>query len=281
MESHDLLIFKQVAELQSVSKAAEKLGYVQSNISGRIKSLEEELGVKLFSRSNRGVTLTDKGIILLEYANQIVFLMNEAKSTVNPHKWRETLTIGAPQSISAVKIPELFSLFLKRNEHVDIKVRTTDKQKLQEMLVYGEIDGLFVHGPYDETSFESVFSYDQKITLIKPKQWELETPYKQTLIVNSYSSCSYRNYLLRYSEEHHFNNPSIMELDSLESILQAVQNGLGISVLPDDIIHRRPDLGTIEYQELPDRIQINFIVKERKQHTRILRDFVRFLQRTL
>ncbi|WP_319020741.1 LysR family transcriptional regulator [Bacillus sp. B1-b2] len=54
MESHELKIFKQVAELQSVSRAAEKLGYVQSNVSQRIKKLEDELGVPLFMRNNRG-----------------------------------------------------------------------------------------------------------------------------------------------------------------------------------------------------------------------------------
>lgn len=84
MESHDLWIFKHVAELQSVSKAAEKLGYVQPNVSQRIKSLEIELGVRLFIRNNRGVNLTDEGKVLLEYTNQIVLLMDEAKSLINP-----------------------------------------------------------------------------------------------------------------------------------------------------------------------------------------------------
>lgn len=55
MESKDLRIFKQVAEQQSISKAAEKLGYVQSNISQRIKGLEHELGVPLIIRNNRGL----------------------------------------------------------------------------------------------------------------------------------------------------------------------------------------------------------------------------------
>lgn len=84
MESHDLWIFKHVAELQSVSKAAEKLGYVQPNVSQRIKGLEEELGVRLFKRNNRGVTLTEEGNVLLEYTIQIMLLMDEAKSLVNP-----------------------------------------------------------------------------------------------------------------------------------------------------------------------------------------------------
>ncbi len=69
LESHDLWIFKHVAELQSVSRAAEKLGYVQPNVSQRIKSLEDELGARLFMRNNRGVTLTEEGKVLLDYTN--------------------------------------------------------------------------------------------------------------------------------------------------------------------------------------------------------------------
>lgn len=113
LESHDLWIFKHVAELQSISKAAEKLGYVQPNISQRIKNLEDELGTKILKRNNRGVTLTEEGKVLLDYTNQIMLLMNEAKSKINPQKWRESLTIGASQTISAVKVPQLFSSFFR------------------------------------------------------------------------------------------------------------------------------------------------------------------------
>ncbi|MDP4086792.1 MAG: LysR family transcriptional regulator [Bacillota bacterium] len=277
MESHDLLIFKQVAERQSVSKAAENLGYVQSNISQRIKSLEDELGAKLFVRNNRGVTLTDKGTTLLDYANRILLLLDEAKSAFNPQKWRETLTIGAPQTISAFKVPQLFSLFLKKHKNMDVKVRTSDKQSLQDMLYYGELDGLFVHGPYDEGRLESVYSYEQNIVLIAPEKWELETPYNQTLIVNSFTSCSYRDALLHYSESNHFYDPTILEFDTLESILQAVQNGLGISILPEDVLNSRKELSPIECKKLSEGIKINFVVKQRKYQPHVLKKFISFL----
>lgn len=141
MESHELKIFKQVAELQSVSRAAEKLGYVQPNVSQRIKNLEEELGVRLFLRNNRGVTLTEEGKKLLDYTNKILQLIDEAKTAVNPNKWRESLKIGASQTISAVKIPHLLSSFFKEYNNIDVKVRTSNKIKLEEMLFYGEVDG--------------------------------------------------------------------------------------------------------------------------------------------
>ncbi|WHY77873.1 LysR family transcriptional regulator [Neobacillus sp. WH10] len=280
MESHDLWIFKHVAELQSVSKAAEKLGYVQPNVSQRIKSLEDELGVKLFMRNNRGVTLTEKGNVLLEYTNQIMLLMDEAKSVISPQKWRESLTIGASQTISAVRIPQLFSSVLKEHKNMDVKVRTNDKQRLQEMLSYGEIDGVFINGANISSQFETVYRYFEKIVLISPKHSQLEKQHNQTLIVNSDINCIYRNKMIDFANKSYFHDPTIMEFDSLESILQAVHDGLGMTILPADVAYNRKEIKTVQYQELSDTIMIDFIIKRRKQKPQSLTKFIRFLQRT-
>lgn len=273
LESHDLWIFKHVAELQSISRAAERLGYVQPNISQRIKSLEEELGVKLLRRNNRGVTLTEDGKILLHYTNQIMMLMDEAKSKINPKKWRESLIIGAPQTISAVKVPRLLSSFLQSNNNIDVKIKTNSKLKLQEMLAYGEIDGVFISGSYNDSQFENVYRYFEDIILVSPIE-----QHHPTLLVNSDPSCIYRNKLLDFAEKHHFNQPAIIEFDSLEAILQAVHAGLGISILPADVIHSRKEMKSTHHQELPDKMKIDFIIKHGKQMSQSLEKFISFLK---
>jgi len=274
MESHDLWIFKHVAELQSISKAAEKLDYVQPNVSQRIKGLEDELGVKLFIRNNRGVTLTEEGKVLLDYTNQILLLMDEAKSLVNPKKWKESLTIGASQTISAVKIPQLFSSFLSENKNINVKIRTNDQEKLQEMLTYGELDGVFINGTSNESQFETVYSYFEKLVLISPKNNQYEK--NPMLIVNSDKNCIYRKKTLALFND----NPSIIEFDSLESILQAVHDGLGISILSEDVANNRKKMQCIQYKELSETIKIDFIIKQRKNHSQSLKKFINFLQKT-
>lgn len=269
LESHDLWIFKHVAELQSISRAAEKLGYVQPNISQRIKSLEEELGVKLLVRNNRGVTLTEDGKILLNYTNQIMMLMDEAKSKLNPKKWRESLIIGAPQTISAVKVPRLLASFLQSNQGIDVKVKTANKLQLQEMLAYGEVDGIFIGGSYNDSQFESVYHYFEDIVLISPIEQH------PTLLVNSDPSCIYRNKLFDFAEKQNWSQPAIMEFDSLESILQAVHAGLGISILPADVIREMKDL---HHKELRDKMKIEFIMKRGKQRSQSLEKFNLFLK---
>lgn len=278
LESQELKIFKQVAELQSVSKAAEKLGYVQPNVSQRIKNLEEELGVQLLLRNNRGVTLTKEGSILLNYTNEILQLIDEAKTVVNPDKWRESLTIGASQTLSAVKIPQILSSFLKKYENIGVKVRTNNNQKLLKMLFYGEVDGIFVNSGNNITQFETIYSYFEKIVLISPKNSQFDMHYNYTLIVNSDEHCIYRNQLLNFSKKKNFHNPNIIEFDSLESILQAVNDGLGISIIPADIAESRKNTQGLRFTKLSERIKVDFIIKNRKQQSQTLKKFIRFLQ---
>jgi molybdenum-dependent DNA-binding transcriptional regulator ModE len=82
MEISDLEIFYVTAKEGSISKAARKLNYVQSNVTSRIKHLERQLKTQLFYRHSKGVTLTPKGKILLQYAERIFDLIEETKEAV-------------------------------------------------------------------------------------------------------------------------------------------------------------------------------------------------------
>lgn len=277
VESQDLRIFKYVAEAKSLSKAAEILGYVQPHISQRIKNLEDELDTKLFIRTNRGVTLTDEGEALFNYAQRILLLMDEAKAEVNPNKFRNSLIIGASQTVSATKVPFLFSSFLKENKNIEVKIKTDRKQVLQEMLSYGEIDGLFLSGTYNEAQFETAYHYAEKVVLILPTSEDIEEKDPPTLLINSDVNCIYRNRLLAFSKEHHINKANIMEFDSLEAILQGVRDRLGMSVVPASVVNSRGDMQSIHYQELSEDVRIDFVIKKGKQRSPSLKKFIHFL----
>jgi len=277
LESQDLRIFKCVAEAKSLSKAAEVLGYVQPHISQRMKNLEEELDTKLLTRTNRGVTLTDGGEALFNYAQRILLLMEEAKAEVNPNKFRKSLIIGASQTVSATKVPYLFSSFLKENKNIEVKIKTDTKKTLEEMLSYGEIDGLFLSGTYNEAQFETVYHYAEKMVLISPLYEAREEKDQPTLLINSDVNCIYRNRLLEFSKEHHIHKANIMEFDSLEAILQGVRDGLGMSVVPASVVNSRGDMKSIEYQELSEDVHIDFVVKKGKQRSQSLEKFIHFL----
>src|SRR5580658_9454871 len=108
MNNHDLNIFATAARLGSITKAAKSLSTVQSNVTTRIRLLEDELGVQLFYRNHSGINLTRKGHELLPYAQQMVALVHKAKETVsNSKEVQGTLRIGSSQTTAAARLPEL------------------------------------------------------------------------------------------------------------------------------------------------------------------------------
>lgn len=107
------MIFKHVADLQLISRVAEKLSYVQSNVSQRMKIFEDELGVRLLNHSNRGERFTEKRNTLYEYAEDILKLIHDAKSAISKKKCREDFAIDATQTVSAAILPKIFFLFME------------------------------------------------------------------------------------------------------------------------------------------------------------------------
>jgi len=113
MELNDLRIFQVVAYEKSISKAASKLGYAQSNITMRIKLLENKLNTTLFIRNNKGTIITSNGEKLLKYADKILEIIDEVNEEFLPTQIDSKLKIGATQTISASILPKLFTLFYK------------------------------------------------------------------------------------------------------------------------------------------------------------------------
>src|SRR5258706_14505035 len=100
MDLSALLIFKTVVEQGGINKAAAKLHRVPSNVTTRVKQLEQELGTKLFTREGRGLAISPDGTLLLGYADRLLKLSAEAEAALKKRKLRGTLHIGALESIA-------------------------------------------------------------------------------------------------------------------------------------------------------------------------------------
>lgn len=117
MESLALRIFREVAYVKSITKAAENMGYVQSNITAHIKKLEAELNTTLLVRNNKGVALTHDGEKLLLQAEKIISLLDE---TSRSFKYRvKSLKIGATQTIAGYLLPQCLMKYKSKLIRVD------------------------------------------------------------------------------------------------------------------------------------------------------------------
>ena len=109
MNHSTLEIFIQVAETQSVTQAAKRLGRAQSNITTRIQQLEEELAVELFVRGNKKMVLSPAGVQFLSYARRILSLAEEAKQALHPTTPGGSLRLGAMEATAASRLPPLLT----------------------------------------------------------------------------------------------------------------------------------------------------------------------------
>ncbi|MDP1865426.1 MAG: LysR family transcriptional regulator, partial [Bradyrhizobium sp.] len=125
MELSDLVTFSTVARLGAVTRAADELNTVQSNITQRVKALEAEIGTPLFERHSRGMTLTGAGRRLLPYAQRLAALAREAVLAAREDgEPKGPLSIGSMETTAAVRLPALLAEFHRRFPAVLLSLRT-------------------------------------------------------------------------------------------------------------------------------------------------------------
>src|SRR5215470_7605284 len=101
MDLTDLRIFRSVVQAGGITRAAEQLHRVQSNVTTRIRQLEVELGVALFLREGKRLQVTPAGRVLLDYADRLLALADEARRAVQDERPRGQFRLGAMESTAA------------------------------------------------------------------------------------------------------------------------------------------------------------------------------------
>lgn len=234
MESLELRIFRAVAYEKSVSRAAAKMGYVQSNVTAHIHNLEEELGTKLFIRHSKGVSLTDDGKQLLSYADQVVSLLDNAKNSfVNS---LTMLRIGATQTVSSHRLPLWLSVLRKQYPQVKLSVTTDIQNNLIQSVADGDLDCAFVNSEFNHPRLESVFTFQEELVFIAPLNMNANDLLYQPIVVTNISGCPYRNLLETWIIKNTIRQPDAIQYDTVEGIIKAVSLGMGISLLPQSVL---------------------------------------------
>ena len=146
MDFSSLEIFCTVAAEQSITRAAHHLARVQSNVTTRVKQLEEELRVELFSREGRRMTLTPNGRRMLVYAQRLLALADEAREAMSPDQPAGVLRIGALESTAATRLPSLLSVYHSRWPQVELEISIGTSCSLIDDVLMSRLDCAFVAG---------------------------------------------------------------------------------------------------------------------------------------
>ncbi len=240
MDAADLRIFEAVARLGGMTRAAAELHTVQSNVTARIRALEDGLGTPLFERSSRGVALTAAGRRLLPYAVRVRHLLEDARQAVEDEGTPAgPLTLGSLETTAALRLSPLLSTYLAKYPEVDLILRTGTTRELTEAVLEHRVEGAFVCGPvsHPELDAETIFREELAI-FTAPAVEGLDELVKQgdLKIVVLRIGCSYRQRLEDILAKRGVVGARLLEFGTLEAIVGCVAAGLGVTLLPKALI---------------------------------------------
>ena len=256
MDIHDLTVFAAAARHGSVTRAAQSLSTVQSNVTTRIRMLETELKVQLFHRSHRGITLTEKGRQLLPYAHQMLSLVEHAKVAVSASpEVRGALRIGALQSTASARLPELLKRYASRYDQVDVSVETGTNAELLAKVLDSRLDGAFVSGLEEHPELDAVTGFTEELVIVTPASYRTWRAFLKRSALPGVlvfkTGCHYRHRLERYLAAQGVGLLNQMEFGTIDGIIGCVAAGLGITLLPRSVVERSARRREVSIHELP------------------------------
>jgi DNA-binding transcriptional LysR family regulator len=234
-----LRIFKSVVEHGGINKAALKLHRVPSNVTTRIKQLEEQLGTKLFSRVGRRLALSAEGRLLLPYADQLLRLSSEAETALRNGKPRGTLRIGTLESTAASRLPPVLSRYHQLFPDVLIELFTGTSGALVTRVHKQDVEAAFVAEPFNADGLETQTVFTEELVLITPKTFgPIRSPKdigNRTVIAFT-TGCSYRRRLEAWLGASKVLPDRVIEFQSYHAIIACVAAGSGIAVVPRAVL---------------------------------------------
>lgn len=259
-------IFCEVAKYSSFSKAAKSLYMTQPAVSQAIMQLEGELGIRLFTRTSRGVILTDEGKLLFEYANSAINLIDvgEKKLMEAKNLMVGDLKIGVGDTISRYFLLPYLEKFHNKYPNIKFKIINRTTIELCALLKSGEIDIAICNLPIEDSSIEvkelmsihDIFVCGSKYKDKLSMPLNLEELTKLPLILLEYKSNS-RQYVEKYILSKGVKIEPEIELGSHELLLEFAKINLGISCVIREFSYEYLQSGLLYRvrltEEIPER----------------------------
>ena len=255
----EIQVFAAVAKERSFSRAAARLHRTQPAVSQAVRRLEAELDERLFDRSSQGGRLTEAGEILLDYAQRLTRLKDEAEGAVRELQdlRRGRVLIGANEGAVHVLLP-VIERFRRAHPHAHAEVRRVPARQMAREVLGRSLDfGVFTFPPRERGLRALPLGEDELVMLISPahplagrSQITMEEFGRQTVIAHNEASPA-RERVLRLYEQRHASINIQIGLPSLDGIKRAVEMGLGVALLPRRCAHTEIARGQLAAVKVP------------------------------
>ncbi|NUU76175.1 LysR family transcriptional regulator [Paenibacillus xylanilyticus] len=280
MELSDIDIILAVGRSGKISQAAKELNYAQSNVTTRIKKLEQEYQVQLFNRFPKGVVPTAKGEQFIAYAARIRNLLHDLEQDMmDPGEPSGTLKIGIVETAASSRFMEILNEYQVTYPKVSISlVNATSPKVLRHKIQAYEIDGAFISGACVKEGLKVEYEMQDTVHIISKR---METPTESLCQVSWVvfpQGCPYREITEMFLEEEGLSARNMIEVSTMENLLSCVESGIAYTIMPCSVIHKKPEVYSVhDLAEKFTHTTTTFVRGEDRYVSSALDQFVKLL----
>jgi DNA-binding transcriptional LysR family regulator len=245
MTLRHLRIFIKVADLGSMTAAAEALFIAQPTVSQAISEIEEYYGIKLFDRLSRRLYITETGKRFLIYARHIIALFDEMEQAVKNTDKSGIIKIGASITVGTYLLPKLVNEFINKFPYMNVKIVTKNTQEIEALIIKNEIDFAVVEGMVHTPDIISNAFMDDELVLVCGRNHPLYkvknvAPLELSnygFIIREQGSGTrelFENIMALNDIKWHF----VWESNGSEGLKSAAINGIGIAVISYKLVEK-------------------------------------------
>ena len=282
MDLTQLEMFNAVAREGSITQAARRVHRVPSNLTTRIRQLEDDLGVALFIRENQRLRLSPAGHSFLRYSEQILALVDEARMVVAGDEPQGLFSVGSLESTAAVRIPPTLARYNQRYPKIQFDLATGPSGTMIDGVLEGTLSAAFVDGPVMNPGLEGIPVYREEMMIVAPKG---HPPVTRGGDVNGSSiyafraNCSYRRHFESWFHADGAAPGRIHEMESYHGMLACAIAGAGLAMMPRSMLENMPGHHQVEAWPLPEKWRwlTTWLIWRRGAKTRQLDAFIELL----
>jgi DNA-binding transcriptional LysR family regulator len=261
MNTEQLRLFLTIVRYRSLARAASELDLGQATVSERLKTLEVEVGTRLFERLGRGVSLTPAGEAFKPYAQRALDVLREAAdSALAAGEGRAgQVTVAVTVTAGAFLFAPALVAFRQAHPKIDVRVRSAHSSEAPGLILDGVVELAFVSGPIIHPQIETVATITLPLVLVVGANHPLagqrislaELGREQVLV--TYWGKASQAFLDRVRDESGSQSSQWMELSPVELIKGMLVAGIGISLVPQIAVQRELKSGELVQLKLADR----------------------------
>ncbi len=271
----DIRSFVNVAEMKSITAAANKLNYLQSNMTAKIKKIENHYKRQLFIRKPKGVELTDTGMQVYTQYKKMLFTWEETENKINQHDL--TLRFGTNTSLGGMRFYPSFSQLSSTYPELSITMKTGATGFLEQEILQGHIDFAYALGHPEQKNLQYIQKGKDELVLIGKdliNHEHINHALNQQNLLFTSMECCYSSVLEQMYQDNHLIKGEMTHINDYEALIHFTQLGMGVSMVTRSLAQKYDVQYLMEIPEQYRHIGLYLIARSDHIFTPVEKQFI-------